>query len=138
LNQYSWNPNDRHNVEHALGLSANGSWVAVSGEAKFSGKDDEDDPEESDPPTNYDGFVYALDTKSPSPFQKPFQYYSETYNTNGEFAFANDVALGDVFGSSGYKSRMAVGGSNTDTNYSLGGSTLPGGEGFLVSYTVDQ
>jgi hypothetical protein len=69
----------------------------------------------------------------------PVDYVAAPSTSNSEFdvALQNGVGTGLRFYGRGIAvtpERLAIAGLNVKTNYSLGGPTLPGGYGFLVSY----
>ncbi|GEM_PF-3996802 len=68
---------------------------------------------------------YVLDPSAPSGTKEYDIAYENTYGSGLAFYGRGVAATTD---------RLAVAGHNIDTNYNLGGPTLPGGYGFLVSY----
>lgn len=74
-----------------------------------------------------DGFAHIFDFNQSYPLH-PSSYsgYTVTYQNSGDGFWGDSIDH--------ESGRFAVGGTNTDTNYSLGGGQLPGGYDFLAGY----
>lgn len=75
------------------------------------------------------GFVHFFDFSGFYPPSQPADYtgFDIKYRNDSEFFYGKSAAQ--------TSSRLTVGGRNSDTSYSLGGGTLPGGDDFIVSYS---
>jgi hypothetical protein len=124
-------PNFIH--EEIRDMQAFADAIAISGSVS--------DPRDTGTPQLY-GFAHIHDFSvyynKPGPLD-PVDYIQEsgTSNTEYDIAYYNSFGSGVNFYGSAVAAtteRLVVGGTNADTNYSLGGSNLPGGYGFLISY----
>lgn len=107
--------------EELRDLEAGPSWVSFTGTACDADIECVQD----------DAYVHVFDRSTFPSNGMAYSLITRTFSNSGEAFIGKNVALDTV------DERVLVSGLNTDTNYSLGGSsTLPGSDDFLVSYDL--
>ena len=115
--------------EEIRDMTATTNYVAITGSVSDPGN-------ETGGKTS--GFAHVLDfTEYPPASDAPLYYREPSGSSSGdEYQLTYENSQSPFYGRAvdNTSDNLVVGGTNLDTNYSLGGPTLPGGQDFIVSY----